>query len=166
LQSNNYTVGRRCRKGEEFTEKTHLCKVVAQFKTRSYLMEPKNFTEFISKPQLIDSLLIEELKRYLSERCSDYAEAEKEYTKNLRSFEGTSDTSKMIINEVIELREKSIAASMLFAGHLGFQANIDNFVKNSLSPVQFDEPEQYLNEFVMRNMPISVQTASKLRSVY
>ena len=129
-------------------------------------MEPKNFTEVITKPQFIDSLLIEELKRYLSERCSDYAEAKKEYTKNLRSFEGTSDTSKMIINEVIELREKSIAASMLFAGHLGFQANIDNFVKNSLSPVQFDEPEQYLNEFVMRNMPISVQTASKLRSVY
>ncbi len=129
-------------------------------------MEMKNIAEFISKPQFIDSLLIEELKRYLSERCNDYTEAEKQYLKRLQEFEGTGDTSETIISEVIELREKSIAASMLFAGHLGFQANKDNFVKNSLSPVQFDEPEQYLNEFVMRNMPISVQTASKLRSVY
>ena len=129
-------------------------------------MENKNITEFIYKPQFIDSLLIKELKRYLSEGCGDYAEAEKEYMKNLRSFEGTSDTSKMIISEVIELREKSIAASMLFAGHLGFLANKDNFERNFRSPSQFDEPEEYLNESVMRSMPISIQTASKLRSVY
>lgn len=129
-------------------------------------MEPKNFTEFISKPQLIDSLLIEELKRYLGERCSDYAKAEKEYMKNVQSFENTSDTSKTIIREVIELREKSIAASMLFAVHLGFQANKENFEKNTQSFLQFDEPEQYLNERIMKSMPIAVQTASKLRKVF
>lgn len=129
-------------------------------------MEPKNFTEFISKPQLIDSLLIEELKRYLGERCSDYAKAEKEYMKNVQSFENTSDTSKTIIREVIELREKSIAASMLFAVHLGFHANKENFEKNTQSFLQFDEPEQYLNERIMKSMPIAVQTASKLRKEF
>jgi len=140
--------------------------VVTQFKTRRHLMEMKNIAEFISKPQFIDSLLIEELKRYLSERCNDYAEAEKQYLKRLQEFEGTGDTSKTIIREAIELREKSIAASMLFAGHLGFQANKDNFERNFRSPSQFDEPEEYLNESVMRRMPVSVQTTSKLRSVY
>ena len=129
-------------------------------------MKSKNITELISKPQFIDSILIEELKRYLSERCSDYAEAEKEYMKRLQEFEGTSDTSKTIIREAIELRKKSIAASMLFAGHLGFLANKDNSERNFRSPSQFDEPEEYLNESVMRSMPISIQTASKLRSVY
>ena len=129
-------------------------------------MEIKNITEFIYKPQFIDSLLMEELKRYLSERCNDYAEAEKQYLKRLQAFEGTGDASKTIIREAIELREKSIAASMLFAGHLGFLANKDNFEKNFRSPSQFDEPEEYLNESVMRSMPVSVQTASKLRSVY
>lgn len=129
-------------------------------------MEMKNIAEFISKPQFIDSLLIEELKRYLSERCNDYAEAEKQYLKKLQEFEGTGDTSKAIIREAIELREKSIAASMLFAGHLGFRANKDNSERNFRSPSQFDEPEHYLNESVMRSMPISIQTASKLRSVY
>ena len=74
-------------------------------------MEVKNIAEFISKPQFIDSILIEELKRYLSERCSDYAKAEKEYLKRLQEFEGTGETSKTIIREAIELREKSIAAS-------------------------------------------------------
>ena len=129
-------------------------------------MKSKNITELISRPQFIDSILIEELKRYLSERCSDYAEAEKEYLKRLQEFEGTSDTSRTIISEVIELREKSIAASMLFAGHLGFRANKDNSERNFRSPSQFDEPEEYLNESIMRSMPVSVQTASKLRSVY
>lgn len=129
-------------------------------------MEIKNITEFIYKPQFIDSLLIKELKRYLSERCSDYAEAEKEYLKRLQAFERTGDTSKTIICEAIELRKKSIAASMLFAGHLGFLANKDNFERNFRSPSQFDEPEEYLSEAVMRSMPISIQTASKLRSVY
>lgn len=129
-------------------------------------MKSKNITELISRPQFIDSILIEELKRYLSERCSDYAEAEKEYLKRLQEFEGTSDTSRTIISEVIELREKSIAASMLFAGHLGFRANKDNSERNFRSPSQFDEPEEYLNETVMKSMPIPVQTASKLRSVY
>lgn len=129
-------------------------------------MEMKSIAEFISKPQFIDSLLIEELKRYLSERCNDYAEAEKQYLKRLQEFEGTGDASKTIIREAIELREKSIAASMLFAGHLGFLANKDNSERNFRSPSQFDEPEEYLNESVMRSMPVSVQTASKLRSVY
>ena len=129
-------------------------------------MEMKNIAEFISKPQFIDSILIEELKKYLGERCSDYAESEKEYLKRLQEFEGTGDTSKTIIREVIELREKSIAASMLFAGHLGFLANKDNFERNFRSPSQFDEPEEYLSEAVMRSMPFSIQTASKLRSVY
>lgn len=129
-------------------------------------MEPKNFTEFISKPQLIDSFLIEELKRYLGERCSDYAEAEKKYLRRVREFESTEENAKALINGIIMQREKTITACMLFAGYRSFEANKENFRKSKRSFSQFYEPEQYLNERVMKSMPIPVQTTLELRKAY
>lgn len=129
-------------------------------------MEPKNFTEFISKPQLIDSLLIEELKRYLAERCSDYAEAEKKYLRRVREFESTEEHAEALINGIIMQREKTITACMLFAGYRGFEANKENFRKSKRSFSQFYEPEQYLNERIMRSMSIPVQTTIELRKTY
>ena len=129
-------------------------------------MESKKFTEFIPKPQFIDSFLIEEMKRYLSERCSDYAEAEKKYLRRVREFESTEDNAESLINGIIMQHENTIAACMLFAGYRGFEANIDNFQKSKRSFSQFYEPEQYLNERVMKSMPIPVQTTLELRNAY
>lgn len=129
-------------------------------------MESKKFTEFIPKPQFIDSLLIEELKRYLSERCSDYAEAEKKYLRRVREFESTEENAETLINGIIMQHEKTIAACMLFAGYRGFEANKETFQKNKGSFSQFYEPEQYLNERVMKSMPIPVQTTIELRKAY
>lgn len=129
-------------------------------------MEVKRITDFIFKQQFTDSFLIEELKKYLSERCSDYAEAEKEYLGRLREFESTEENANTLISSVIMQHEKSIAACMFFAGYRGFQANKENFEKNTQSFLQFDEPEQYLNERVMKSMPIPVQTTLELRKAY
>ena len=129
-------------------------------------MESKNFTEVITKPQFIDSFLIEELKRYLSERCSDYAEAEKKYLRRVREFESTEENAETLINGIIIQHEKTITACMLFAGYRGFEANRDNFQKSKRSFSQFYEPEQYLNERVMKSMSIPVQTTIELRKAY
>ena len=129
-------------------------------------MEVKRITDFIFKQQFMDSILIEELKKYLSERCSDYAEVEKEYLGRLREFESTEENAKTLISDVIIQYEKSIAACMLFAGYRGFQANKENFEKNTQSFSQFDEPVQYLNERIMKSMPIPVQTTLELRKAY
>ena len=84
----------------------------------------------------------------------DFAEDHRQFEEAIAHFKSTlpEDTSPSA-DDLCDAIRRQITAQVIFAGYLGFQANVDHFLNPVARTFMDVEPEVYLRERVARTLP-------------
>ena len=84
----------------------------------------------------------------------DFAEDHRQFEEAIAHFKSTlPDDASPSTEDLCDAIRRQISAQMIFAGYLGFQANVDHFL-NPVARTFIDvDPETYLREGVARTLP-------------
>ena len=101
--------------------------------------------------QLSSTSFVEDLRKILREKDADFRPVEKAFRDAMRDL--ASRIGLQATKEFIEALEKQICSDLVYAGYLGFQANLANFknpVTDQFSNLDYDT---FLRRHIMQTMP-------------
>lgn len=84
----------------------------------------------------------------------DFAEDHRQFEEAIAHFKSTlADDATPSVEDLCDAIRRQIASQVIFAGYLGFQANVDHFL-NPVARTFIDvDPETYLREHIARTLP-------------
>lgn len=84
----------------------------------------------------------------------DFAEDHRQFEEAIAHFKSTlPEGATPSADDLCDAIRRQISAQMIFAGYLGFQANVDHFLNPIACTFMDVEPEVYLRERVARTLP-------------
>lgn len=112
------------------------------------LMADKIMT-LLARKECADSLV-----ENLIATSKDFAEDYRQFEEAIAHFKSTlADDATPSADDLCDAIRRQITAQVIFAGYLGFQANVDHFL-NPVARTFIDvDPETYLREGVARTLP-------------
>ena len=84
----------------------------------------------------------------------DFAEDHRQFEEAIAHFKSTlPEGATPSVEDLCDAIRRQITAQVIFAGYLGFQANVDHFLNPIARTFMDVEPEVYLRERVARTLP-------------
>ena len=94
---------------------------------------------------------VEDLRNVLREKDPDYLPVEKIFLNAVQDL--TTRIGKQATQELVTAWDRQICSDLVYAGYLGFQANLHNFHNPVASQFTRLDYETFLREHIMQTMP-------------
>lgn len=117
--------------------------------------------------QLTSPSIVEDLRNTLRKNDQEYLPVEATFYEAMRSLSNRIGTS--VVQELMEAWDQQICSDLIYAGYLGFQANLANFRNPVASQFTALDYETFLREHIMQAMPRRNQaeaTAAAIQDAY
>ena len=101
--------------------------------------------------QLNSESFVEDLRNVLREKDPDYLPVEAKFQEAVRDL--ATRIGKNATNELVAAWDRQICSDLVYAGYLGFQANLHNFHNPVASQFTRLDYETFLREHIMQTMP-------------
>ena len=101
--------------------------------------------------QLNSKSFVEDLKEVLREKDRDFLPVEAKFQEAVRDL--TARIGRKAANELVAAWDLQICSDLVYAGYLGFQANLHNFHNPVASQFTRLDYETFLREHIMQTMP-------------
>ena len=101
--------------------------------------------------QLNSESFVEDLRNVLREKDPDYLPVEKSFHNAVQDL--TTRIGNHATRELVAAWDRQICSDLVYAGYLGFQANIHNFHNPVASQFTALDYETFLREHIMQTMP-------------
>ena len=101
--------------------------------------------------QLNSKSFVEDLRNVLRERDPDYLPVEKNFLDAVQDL--TTRIGKHATQELVAAWDRQICSDLVYAGYLGFQANLHNFHNPVASQFTRLDYETFLREHIMQTLP-------------
>ena len=101
--------------------------------------------------QLTDLSIVEDLRKILREKDREFLPVEAKFQEALRDL--TARIGKQATQELVAAWDRQICSDLVYAGYLGFQANLHNFHNPVASQFTSLDYETFLREHIMQTMP-------------
>ena len=101
--------------------------------------------------QLNSKSFVEDLRNVLREKDPDYLPVEKIFLNAVQDL--TTRIGKQATQELVTAWDRQICSDLVYAGYLGFQANLRNFHNPVASQFTRLDYETFLREHIMQTMP-------------
>ena len=109
----------------------------------------KTFESLLS--QLTDISIVEDLRRILREKDREFLPVEAKFQEAVRDL--ATSIGRNATNELVAAWDRQICSDLVYAGYLGFQANLHNFHNPVASQFTALDYETFLREHIMQTMP-------------
>ena len=100
---------------------------------------------------LTDLSIVEDLRKVLREKDREFLPVEAKFREALRDL--ATRIGKNATNELVTAWDRQICSDLVYAGFLGFQANLHNFHNPVASQFTALDYETFLREHIMQTMP-------------
>ena len=100
---------------------------------------------------LTDPSIVEDLRKILREKDQEFPPVEAKFREALRDL--ATRIGKNATNELVTAWDRQICSDLVYAGFLGFQANLHNFHNPVASQFTALDYETFLREHIMQTMP-------------
>lgn len=117
--------------------------------------------------QLTSPSIVDDLRNTLRKNDQEYLPVEATFYEAMRSLSNRIGTS--VVQELMEAWDQQICSDLIYAGYLGFQANLANFRNPVASQFTALDYETFLREHIMQAMPRRNQaeaTAAAIQDAY
>ena len=94
---------------------------------------------------------VEDLRNVLREKDPDYLPVEAKFQEAVRDL--NARIGRNAANELVAAWDRQICSDLVYAGYLGFQANLHNFHNPVASQFTALDYETFLREHIMQTMP-------------
>ena len=101
--------------------------------------------------QLNSKSFVEDLRNVLREKDPDYLPVEKNFHNAMQDL--TTRIGKHTVQELVAAWDRQICSDLVYAGYLGFQANLQNFHNPVASQFTRLDYETFLREHIMQTLP-------------
>ena len=101
--------------------------------------------------RLTDLSIVEDLRKVLREKDREFPPVEAKFQEAVRDL--TARIGRNAANELVAAWDLQICSDLVYAGYLGFQANIHNFHNPVASQFTRLDYETFLREHIMQTMP-------------
>ena len=101
--------------------------------------------------QLNSKSFVEDLRNVLREKDPDYLPVENNFHNAMQDL--TTRIGKHTVQELVAAWDRQICSDLVYAGYLGFQANLHNFHNPVASQFTRLDYETFLREHIMQTMP-------------
>ena len=100
---------------------------------------------------LTDLSIVEDLRKILKEKDREFLPVEAKFQEAVRDL--TARIGRNAANELVVAWDRQICSDLIYAGFLGFQANLRNFHNPVASQFTRLDYETFLREHIMQTMP-------------
>ena len=100
---------------------------------------------------LTDLSIVEDLRKILREKDREFLPVEAKFQEAVRDL--TARIGRNAANELVAAWDRQICSDLIYAGFLGFQANLRNFHNPVASQFTRLDYETFLREHIMQTMP-------------
>ena len=100
---------------------------------------------------LTDLSIVEDLRKVLREKDREFPPVEAKYREAVRDL--TARIGMQATQELVTAWDRQICSDLVYAGYLGFQANLHNFHNPVASQFTRLDYETFLREHIMQTMP-------------
>ena len=100
---------------------------------------------------LTDLSIVEELRKVLREKDREFLPVEAKFKEALYSL--VTRIGRSAANKLVTAWDRQICSDLIYAGYLGFQANLHNFHNPVASQFTRLDYETFLREHIMQTMP-------------
>ena len=100
---------------------------------------------------LTDLSIVEDLRKVLREKDREFLPVEAKFQEAVRDL--TARIGRNAANELVAAWDLQICSDLVYAGYLGFQANLHNFHNPVASQFTRLDYETFLREHIMQTMP-------------
>ena len=100
---------------------------------------------------LTDLSIVEDLRKVLREKDQEFLPVETKFQEAVRGL--TTRIGKTATQELVVAWDRQICSDLIYAGYLGFQANLHNFHNPVASQFTALDYETFLREHIMQTMP-------------
>ena len=100
---------------------------------------------------LTDLSIVEDLRKILREKDREFLPVEAKFQEAVRDL--TARIGRNATKELVAAWDRQICSDLVYAGYLGFQANIHNFHNPVASQFTALDYETFLREHIMQTMP-------------
>ena len=100
---------------------------------------------------LTDLSIVEDLRKILREKDREFLPVEAKFQEAVRDL--TARIGRNAANELVAAWDRQICSDLVYAGFLGFQANLHNFHNPVASQFTSLDYETFLREHIMQTMP-------------
>ena len=100
---------------------------------------------------LTDLSIVEDLRKILREKDREFLPVEAKFQEAVRDL--TARIGRNAANELVAAWDLQICSDLVYAGYLGFQANLHNFHNPVASQFTRLDYETFLREHIMQTMP-------------
>ena len=101
--------------------------------------------------QLNSKSFVEDLRKVLREKDREFLPVEAKFQEAVRDL--TARIGRNAANELVAAWDRQICSDLVYAGYLGFQANLHNFHNSVASQFTRLDYETFLQEHIMQTMP-------------
>ena len=101
--------------------------------------------------QLNSKSFVEDLRKVLREKDREFLPVEAKFQEAVRDL--TARIGRNAANELVAAWDRQICSDLVYAGYLGFQANLQNFHNPVASQFTRLDYETFLREHIMQTMP-------------
>ena len=101
--------------------------------------------------QFTDISIVEDLRKVLREKDREFLPVEAKFQEAVRDL--TTRLGKTATQELMAAWDRQICSDLVYAGYLGFQANLANFHNPVASQFTRLDYETFLREHIMQTMP-------------
>lgn len=108
--------------------------------------------------QMTGKHILAQMAELMRKNSPEFSQAEKEYTKTLPKLRKSMGAARIReLENYLENTEKEIIAWVVYAGQLGYQANLDNFRSLTGNNFLLYDFSIILKEHIMRSFPVELQ---------
>ena len=100
---------------------------------------------------LTDISIVEDLRKVLREKDREFLPVEAKFQEAVRDL--ATRIGRKATNELVAAWDRQICSDLVYAGYLGFQANLHNFHNPVASQFTRLDYETFLREHIMQTMP-------------
>ena len=100
---------------------------------------------------LTDLSIVEDLRKVLREKDREFLPVEAKFQEAVRDL--ATRIGRNATNELVAAWDRQICSDLVYAGYLGFQANLHNFHNPVASQFTRLDHETFLREHIMQTMP-------------
>ena len=113
--------------------------------------------------QFTDFSIVEDLRKVLREKDREFLPVEAKFQEAVRDL--ATRIGKNATNELVAAWDRQICSDLVYAGYLGFQANLHNFHNPVASQFTRLDYETFLREHIMQTMPYRNEAEAAAASI-
>lgn len=114
--------------------------------------------------QLTDTGILSDLARLLRDNDPEFPPCEQAYQQAVAALQAAlNDSSTLRLEDYLEAWKQEVLAHMVYAGYLGFQANLANFRDPTGNDFVFQDDSINLKEHIMERFPVCLNASDMQR---